>query len=63
MKRPNNFKLGDQNKHELQVGEKGQKIIYLKPNENLYLYIEGTKKLRALKKWIDKALAYAEIKP
>lgn len=54
VRRPRNFNLGDQRKHQLAVGEAGQKILYLKPDETTYLWI-GAKKLRGLMRWLERA--------
>jgi hypothetical protein len=54
VRKPRNFKLGDQHGHELEVGAAGQKILYLKPSKETFLYING-RNLRRLKAWLSKA--------
>lgn len=64
VKRPKDFKIDD--KYSLSVGEPGQKICYLNFQEldcmTNHYWIKDTRKLKALKKWVDGMLKYAEVK-
>ncbi len=58
VRRPKNFKLNSD--LELSVGRPGQALIYLKPNDKTYIWIENRhKKLHA---WLGRAIKYLERK-
>lgn len=64
MKRPKDLKLLRYEGQYLKitVGEKGQSILYLKPDGDTPLYIQGRKKINQLERWIKKAVQYTRFK-
>lgn len=61
--KPARFSLNDQLAHFLECGDgKDAELIYLKPDSKTYLYVGKLRKLKALRSWLDKSIAYLESK-
>lgn len=57
MRKPKNLRLcapDMDNSYEFEVAHRGQKLMYLKPNETTFIWIEA-KQIRKLKTWLKNA--------